>query len=121
MCTSEAPASYAWWVLSTCSDGVTGTAGLFFLRGTEPVMATATIIGCIESSLNSDVQKHRLPTSLRAGRLVDRNAPAELRLHLQPSRSQRARRSAPRRMPSPPEAHRIHGSSRNPARIARPG
>ncbi len=45
MCTSVAPASKAAWVLSTCSATVTGTAGLSFLRGTEPVMATATTQG----------------------------------------------------------------------------
>ena len=45
MCTSEAPASNAAWVDSICSDGVTGTAGLSFLRGTEPVIATAMTIG----------------------------------------------------------------------------
>jgi hypothetical protein len=36
-----APASNASWVLSICSAGVVGKAGLSRLRGTEPVMATA--------------------------------------------------------------------------------
>src|SRR3954452_12348912 len=45
MCTSEAPASYASRVLSTCSAGVVGTAGLSFLRGTDPVIATAMTTG----------------------------------------------------------------------------
>src|SRR3954447_14764383 len=45
MWTSEAPASNASWVDSICSDGVTGSAGLSFLRGTEPVMATVITMG----------------------------------------------------------------------------
>ena len=44
-CTSVAPASYAAWVDSICSLGVTGTAGLSFLRGKEPVMATEMMQG----------------------------------------------------------------------------
>jgi hypothetical protein len=47
MCTSEAPASNASWVDSTCSAGVIGTAGLSRLRGTEPVIATAITMGFI--------------------------------------------------------------------------
>ena len=43
----DAPASNASWVDSICSAGVTGTAGLSFLRGTEPVIATATTMGFI--------------------------------------------------------------------------
>jgi hypothetical protein len=50
MCTSDAPASKAAWVLSTCSVGVTGTAGLSFFRGTEPVMATAITTGFMIAS-----------------------------------------------------------------------
>src|SRR4029453_15147887 len=45
MCASVAPASYACLVLSTCSAGGMGPPGLSFLRGTEPVIATATITG----------------------------------------------------------------------------
>ncbi len=45
MWTSVAPASNAAWVLSTCSAGVVGSAGLSALRGTEPVMATAITTG----------------------------------------------------------------------------
>ncbi len=45
MCTRLAPASNAACVLSTCSAGVVGTAGLSALRGTEPVMATAITTG----------------------------------------------------------------------------
>jgi hypothetical protein len=41
ICTIVAPASKASWVDSICSSGVTGSAGLSFLRGTEPVIATA--------------------------------------------------------------------------------
>src|SRR3954470_1574197 len=47
MWASVAPASKAWCVDSICSDGRIGTAGLSFLRGTEPVMATATTTGFI--------------------------------------------------------------------------
>lgn len=39
-CTSVAPASWAAWMLSICSDTVTAGAGSAFWRGTEPVMAT---------------------------------------------------------------------------------
>src|SRR6185437_13737739 len=44
-CTSEAPASYASCVDSICSAGVTGTAGLSFLRGCDPVIATVMMTG----------------------------------------------------------------------------
>src|SRR3954463_14353975 len=47
MWASVAPASKAWYVDSICSDGRIGTAGLSFLRGTEPVMGTATTTGFI--------------------------------------------------------------------------
>src|SRR5205823_11282298 len=51
MCTIDAPASYASWVDSICSAGVTGTAGLSFLRGSDPVIATVMMTGCtMESS-----------------------------------------------------------------------
>jgi hypothetical protein len=40
-----APASNASWVLSICSGTVIGTAGLFSLRGTDPVMATQMMQG----------------------------------------------------------------------------
>ncbi len=50
MCTKEAPASNAACVLSTCSAGVVGTAGLSFFRGTDPVIATAMTTGSINSS-----------------------------------------------------------------------
>ena len=50
MWTRVAPASKAAWVLSTCSVGVVGTAGLSALRGTDPVMATAMTTGDIDSS-----------------------------------------------------------------------
>src|SRR5271163_3293093 len=46
-----APASNARWVDSICSAGVVGNAGLSFLRGTEPVIATATTTGRMASSL----------------------------------------------------------------------
>jgi hypothetical protein len=52
MCTSDAPASKASCVDSICSAGVTGTAGLSFLRGTEPVMATAITTGFMAVSLD---------------------------------------------------------------------
>ena len=45
MCAIVAPASKAWRVDSICSAGVVGTAGLSFLRGTEPVIATVTTTG----------------------------------------------------------------------------
>src|SRR5919107_2984586 len=45
MWTSEAPASNASWVDSICSDTVTGSAGLSFLRGTDPVIATVITAG----------------------------------------------------------------------------
>ena len=45
MWTSEAPASKASWVDSICSDTVTGKAGLSFLRGTDPVIATVMTAG----------------------------------------------------------------------------
>src|SRR5690242_1658160 len=45
MCTSEAPASKASCVDSTCSAGTTGTAGLSFFFGTAPVMATVMMTG----------------------------------------------------------------------------
>ena len=44
-CTSVAPASKAACVDSTCSATVIGTAGLSFLRGSEPVMATEMMQG----------------------------------------------------------------------------
>src|SRR6187549_2389301 len=47
--TSEAPASNASWVDSICSDTVTGSAGLSFLRGTEPVIATVMTAGLMIS------------------------------------------------------------------------
>src|SRR6185437_3252441 len=46
-CTSDAPASKASCVDSICSPVVTGTAGLSFLRGCEPVMATQMITGWV--------------------------------------------------------------------------
>src|SRR5688500_16070146 len=45
MCTSDAPASKASCVDSTCSAGVTGTAGLSFFFGTAPVIATVMMTG----------------------------------------------------------------------------
>src|SRR3954470_21909301 len=51
MWTSEAPASNASWVDSICSDTVTGSAGLSFLRGTEPVIATAMTTGLMANIL----------------------------------------------------------------------
>ena len=45
MWTSDAPASNAWCVDSICSVGVTGTAGLSFLRGNAPVIATVMMTG----------------------------------------------------------------------------
>ena len=50
MWTRVAPASNASCVDSICSAGVVGTAGLSFLRGTDPVMATAMVTGFMESS-----------------------------------------------------------------------
>src|SRR5215207_11222789 len=58
MCTSEAPASNASWVDSICSAVEIGTAGLSFLRGTEPVMATAMTTGFIAKSLQ-DIRRRR--------------------------------------------------------------
>ena len=46
-CTSVAPASKASWVDSTCSATVIGTAGLSFLRGSEPVIATEMMQGWV--------------------------------------------------------------------------
>jgi hypothetical protein len=40
-----APASNASWVDSTCSAMLIGTAGLFSLRGREPVIATVMMQG----------------------------------------------------------------------------
>ena len=48
ICTSDAPTSYASCVDSICSLGLTGTAGLSFLRGTEPVIATAIMAGRVK-------------------------------------------------------------------------
>ena len=45
MWTSDAPASKASWVLSTCSAGVIGTAGFCALVGWLPVMATVRMAG----------------------------------------------------------------------------
>src|SRR5688572_19661139 len=45
MCTSDAPASKASCVDSTCSAGVTGTAGLSAFFGTAPVIATVMMTG----------------------------------------------------------------------------
>ena len=47
MCTSDAPASNASCVDSICSAGVTGTAGLSFLRGSAPVIATVMMTGVV--------------------------------------------------------------------------
>ncbi len=44
-CTIEAPASKDSWADSTCSSTVIGTAGLFSLRGSEPVIATQMMQG----------------------------------------------------------------------------
>ena len=44
---NDDPASKAAWVDSICSEGVTGTAGLSFLVGTEPVIAQVTIHGSV--------------------------------------------------------------------------
>jgi hypothetical protein len=44
-CTIVAPASNAAWVDSTCSVIVIGTAGLFSLRGSDPVIATMMMQG----------------------------------------------------------------------------
>src|SRR5882762_7269922 len=46
-CTSVAPASKAACVDSICSDAAIGTAGLSFLPGTEPVIATVMMQGCV--------------------------------------------------------------------------
>jgi len=43
MWASAAPASKAFWLDSTCSAGVTGTAGLSAFLGTEPVARLATV------------------------------------------------------------------------------
>src|SRR4051794_6696653 len=51
MWTSEAPTSNASWVDTICSDTVTGSAGLSFLRGTEPVIATAMTTGFMANIL----------------------------------------------------------------------
>src|ERR1700722_15941112 len=51
MWTSDAPASKASCVDSTCSATVIGTAGLSTFRGTEPVIATARTTGLILSPL----------------------------------------------------------------------
>src|ERR1700759_4053671 len=59
MCTSVAPASNAACVLSTCSEGVTGRAGLSFLRGTDPVMAQAMTTGSMAAN-SLDVEEHGL-------------------------------------------------------------
>src|SRR5436305_5540687 len=45
--TNVAPASNASCVDSTCSDTEMGTAGLSFLRGNDPVMATVTMQGVV--------------------------------------------------------------------------
>ena len=60
MCTRLAPASKASCVDSTCSDTVTGSAGLSFLRGTEPVIATVMTTGFMEDPLPSI--RFRAPT-----------------------------------------------------------
>src|ERR1700761_6622947 len=80
ICTNVAPASNAAWVLSTCSAGVMGTAGLSALRGTEPVMATATTTGLMLRLLSChsyaspyqqerrhllDIEEDSLPVSLK--------------------------------------------------------
>ena len=46
-CASDAPASYDACVDSTCSATVIGTAGLSFLVGTEPVIATVMMQGVV--------------------------------------------------------------------------
>src|SRR4051812_8452752 len=65
MCTRVAPASNASCVDSICSVGVTGTAGLSFLRGTDPVIATAITTGSIEPSHLLCVEKYRLALALQ--------------------------------------------------------
>src|SRR3954465_843264 len=61
MCTSEAPASNASWVDSICSAVEIGTAGLSFLRGTEPVKGAAMKTGFMAKSLRmSDVEEQSL-------------------------------------------------------------
>src|SRR5215211_5742602 len=64
--TRLAPASKASCVDSTCSATVIGTAGLSFLRGTEPVIATATTTGLMGvSSLGSDIEENGLALALK--------------------------------------------------------
>jgi hypothetical protein len=46
-CASEAPASNEACVDSTCSSTVIGTAGLSFLVGTDPVIATVMMQGVV--------------------------------------------------------------------------
>src|SRR6478736_2563173 len=65
MCTSEAPASKASCVESICSAGVTGSAGLSFFRGTEPVMATAMTTGFMERFLCSALPNRALTAPAR--------------------------------------------------------
>ncbi len=50
-CTSVAPASKASCVDSICSDAAIGTAGLSFLPGTEPVIATVMMQGFVTAIL----------------------------------------------------------------------
>src|SRR6266480_2224977 len=52
-CTSVAPASKASCVDSICSDAAIGTAGLSFLPGTEPVIATVMMQGFVMAILQS--------------------------------------------------------------------
>ena len=63
MCTKEAPASKASWVDSICSAGVTGTAGLSFLRGTAPVMATVMMHGWVMLSASLELPGRRFGSS----------------------------------------------------------
>src|SRR3954453_19399908 len=62
-CARVAPASNASWVDSTCSAMVIGTAGLFSLRGKDPVMATVMMHG-----VGSDIEEHRLLLALKVHR-----------------------------------------------------
>src|ERR1700761_9596591 len=65
MWTSVAPFSKAACVLSICSAGVIGTAGLSFLRGTDPVMAQATTAGLAMIAISSDVEEDGLAIALQ--------------------------------------------------------
>jgi len=62
-----APASTAAWLLSICSLTEIGRAGLFALRGTDPVIAQHRMQGL---PAMSDIEDHRFCFAVKIGVMV---------------------------------------------------